>query len=99
MDSILCRRFGCSRRGLVARTENDPRSIYLGSLRFMAEAGLALGQRLGGVAAEANAAGRPIACMGWEDSVRGLFVFRERLRPKQSKRSALSVSDAWMSLY
>jgi len=69
-------------RGLVARTENDSRSIYLGSLRFMAEAGLALGQRLGGVAAEANAAGRPIACMGWEDSVRGLFVFRERLRPE-----------------
>jgi heavy metal translocating P-type ATPase len=69
-------------RGLMARCPEEGRSVYLGSPRLMTEASLIWGQRLSPVLASALRHGEPLTCVGWDGLVRGLFVFREQLRPE-----------------
>lgn len=72
-------------RGLSALIDGE--DVFLGSARLMEERGLGMAWPLQKELDEALERGAPIVCLGWQGQVRGLFVFREQLRPET--RSAL----------
>ncbi|MBX3415150.1 MAG: cation-translocating P-type ATPase [Pirellulales bacterium] len=71
-------------RGLVAQLGEAERSpaIYLGSWRLMQEQGLLPQGEIRLAIERALAGGESISCLGWEGVVRGVFKFREQLRPE-----------------
>jgi heavy metal translocating P-type ATPase len=62
--------------------------VALGSARLMDEQGLFLPGPLRAELVQAEAAGRPLALVGWGGSIRGAFLFEESLR--QQTTSALT---------
>jgi heavy metal translocating P-type ATPase len=69
-------------RGLAARVASQAAPVLLGSLRLMRESGLEIAASLGTVLDQARAAGQPLSCIGWDGTVRGVFLFQEELRPE-----------------
>ncbi|MCA9122250.1 MAG: cation-translocating P-type ATPase [Planctomycetaceae bacterium] len=69
-------------RGLVARQGRSDESIYLGSLALMDEAKLEQSALIREAIDGICAAGKPLACIGWNGRVRGVFSFREQFRDK-----------------
>jgi len=66
----------------IEGTLADSRSrICLGSVRFMREQELSLGARLRRAIEDAESRGLPLCMVGWDEQVRGLFVFDEEWRP------------------
>jgi heavy metal translocating P-type ATPase len=61
---------------------------FLGSVRWLQSVGLTIPTALERCIDEALHTGQPLACIGWDGKVRGVFVFREELRPEA--REALS---------
>jgi P-type E1-E2 ATPase len=59
--------------------------MYLGNRQLMEESGLHFPPELGKAASEALAAGNSLSFVGWDSRVRGVFVFREELRPASGK--------------
>ncbi|MDR3633322.1 MAG: heavy metal translocating P-type ATPase [Isosphaeraceae bacterium] len=55
--------------------------VFLGSARFMTDAGLRLTPELVHSAETAGAQGQSLSFVGWDGSVRGLFLFDEQTRP------------------
>lgn len=68
-------------RGLRARLP-DGRVIALGSLRLMDGCGMSWGPRLSAALAGPAIADRPLAAVGFDGTVQGLFVLEESLRPE-----------------
>lgn len=62
-------------------TGRDAVAVALGSERLMLQEGLALPDRLRALLDQEETAGHPVAGIGWEGRVRGLYVFAESLRP------------------
>jgi len=71
-------------RGLTALLAGDAshRPVSLGSWRFMQEQGLVARGIVGEAIATALADGDSFSCLGWNGAVRGVFLFREQLRPE-----------------
>jgi heavy metal translocating P-type ATPase len=67
-------------RGLVGVSASGE-EIVLGSLRLMNEKNLALGESLSRLVQEIQEQGSAFSCIGWQGRVRGVFVFREQVRP------------------
>ncbi len=68
--------------GIQGTVADETRSrVVLGSARFMREQGLSLGARLQKAVEDAESTGLPLCMVGWDDQVRGLFVFDEEWRP------------------
>ena len=67
-------------RGIVATLDHSKGLVYLGSLALMEENGLerqgAIREAIVGICQD----GKPLACVGWDGRVRGVFAFRECLR-------------------
>jgi cation transport ATPase len=78
--------------GLSAHSPGNPTVAYLGSQRLMAEAGLRTMGPLRDTLHRAREEGLPVACIGWNRRVRGVFVYREVLRQEvaQSMRDLKS---------
>jgi heavy metal translocating P-type ATPase len=70
--------------GLGVVGEVDGHRCYLGSQRLMAMHGLAFDETMSRAVADADDAGQSLTCVGWDGMVRGIFVFREELRPEVS---------------
>jgi heavy metal translocating P-type ATPase len=68
-------------QGVLAQFDADQTPTYLGNLRWLEAAGLALDEKLARAVTEASLAGRPFSAIGWKGRVEGLFVFAETLRP------------------
>lgn len=73
-------------RGVVARLDHSTGAIYLGSLALMEEAGLRRSEPIREAIIAACQAGKPLACIGWDGKVRGVFSFREQFR-EEAQRS------------
>ena len=58
---------------------------YLGGERWMEEEGLMWSDSLRREKDRAKEAGLPITCVGWSGRVRGVFTFREQLRPEAAE--------------
>jgi len=69
---------GLGIKGTVPGTRSP---IVLGSARFMREQELSLGAKLQAAVEDAESRGLPLCMVGWDDQVRGLFVFEEEWRP------------------
>ena len=67
-------------QGIVAKLDHQTGPIYLGSLSLMMENGLARPASIQAAIDEIRRHGQPLACLGWDGSVRGVFAFRECLR-------------------
>jgi heavy metal translocating P-type ATPase len=75
-------------RGLRARSTRAGRDFYLGSLRHMQEADVHCGHTASAAVDAAMAAGRPLACIGWDGHVRGVFTFCELVRSEAAEAVA-----------
>lgn len=77
-------------RGLTACLVDGygERSVSLGSWRLMQEQGLVSRGVVVDAIALALADGDSFSCLGWEGEVRGVFVFREQLRPEAAAAMA-----------
>jgi heavy metal translocating P-type ATPase len=67
-------------RGVQGCVTGIPGPVCLGSPRWMRELGLEVGAGLRDRLEENQAAGRPLACVGWGGRVQGMFAFDEQLR-------------------
>ena len=67
-------------RGIVATLDRGAGPVYLGSLALMEENGLERPDSIREAIVEICQDGKPLACIGWEGRVRGVFAFRECLR-------------------
>lgn len=67
-------------RGLFS-VRSDGDNSYLGSPQLMEEANLLAEGEASCAIREAMDGGQPLTCVGWAGAVRGVFVFREDLRP------------------
>ncbi|MBC8353169.1 MAG: cation-translocating P-type ATPase [Planctomycetes bacterium] len=67
-------------RGIVATLDHSTGPIYLGSLALMEENGLERHGAIREAIVDICQDGKPLACIGWDGSVRGVFAFRECLR-------------------
>jgi heavy metal translocating P-type ATPase len=76
-------------RGLRGEWPASGETLYLGSTRLMKEEKLAMPEALAPQARAALVAGQPLVCIGWTDSVRGLFIFSEQFRSEASTTMAL----------
>jgi heavy metal translocating P-type ATPase len=65
-------------RGMVESANGS--SVYLGSPRLMREANLISPASLSSVIDRGLGEGRPLACIGWDGAIRGVFLFDEELR-------------------
>ena len=83
-------------KGVIA--ELDGNQIYLGSLRLMDEAKLVCDPTLKRQLELVTASGQPLACIGWEGVVRGVFVFRERLR-SEALQAVRQLRRAGLQMY
>ncbi|HVW02382.1 MAG TPA: heavy metal translocating P-type ATPase, partial [Planctomycetaceae bacterium] len=68
-------------RGVVG-LRFDGKLVGLGSLRLMRELGCELPEEWEAFLAATENAQRPLACIGWNGRVRGVFLFDEQLRPE-----------------
>lgn len=68
-------------RGVVADLSNGDGRACLGSVRLMEETRFAWPAALAAARDAAEKAGSPVSCVAWGGKVRGLFAFREELRP------------------
>jgi heavy metal translocating P-type ATPase len=68
-------------RGVLARLQNLADWVYLGSLHFIDEAGLAVDRKFRHAYDEAVEEGRSVAFVGWNGRVQAAFVFDETVRP------------------
>jgi len=69
-------------KGIAAHGMADGEgAVYLGSRRLMDEAGLTLGDSLLHAVEAADNQQAPVALVGWDGRVRGVFTFRETIRP------------------
>jgi heavy metal translocating P-type ATPase len=82
-------------RGIIGRVEQAnstaPESctrVLLGSPRLMAENALNWPPSFLAATDRARVSGQPLTCIGWEGEVRGVFVFREQLRPEAAEAIA-----------
>lgn len=66
--------------GIRGSRASDNQPVLLGNLRYMQSANLRLSPRLTAAQIAAEVAGKPLALVGWEGAVQGLFVFDEQLR-------------------
>ncbi len=73
-------------RGLVGK--HGDQSCALGSSELMADRGLMFDPAMQSARELAEAAARPIVCIGWDGAVRGVFAMDETLRP--TAKSALA---------
>lgn len=55
--------------------------VLLGSLRWLGEEGLTISDDLRRTVEQAGIGDSPLSCIGWGGQIRGVFVFREQLRP------------------
>jgi len=71
-------------RGLEATrwNGNSAASVYLGSWRLMQEQRQTAQGPVQHAVEEAIASGDSFSCVGWDGQVRGVFIFREELRPE-----------------
>lgn len=67
-------------QGVVIAIDGDGTSIYLGSRRFLAGAGLHMNGLFEARYENAVENGHPVVLVGWNGCVRGLFSFDEQLR-------------------
>jgi P-type E1-E2 ATPase len=74
-------------RGLIAQPREGS-AIALGSPRLMQESGLHCGEVLAGILRQSLVAGRPLACIGWNGAVRGIFLFEEQFRDQAEEAVA-----------
>jgi heavy metal translocating P-type ATPase len=68
-------------RGVMGRIDGLPGWAYLGSLRFVEEAGLSMNDNIRGAYRRSVEEGLPSVLAGWDRQVQALFVFAENLRP------------------
>ena len=73
-------------RGLIG--QRDEQLCAMGSPELMAERGFAFNAAMRAALEKAESAARPVVCIGWSGSVRGVFALDETLRP--TARSALA---------
>ncbi len=66
--------------GVVGRQRAGGQTVALGSQALMDHAGLTGTPRLAAAARAAVDAGCPVALIGWQGQIRGLFTFQEELR-------------------
>lgn len=71
-------------RGLSAFVPELGATVWLGSPRLMHEQGLAWPARLREAVSTAEAEARPLACLGWDGAVRGVWLFGETLRDESA---------------
>ena len=69
-------------QGVHAEQSQGNDRAYLGSPRWLREAGLTIHPSLQAEIDAAGTADSPLACVGWAGRVRGVFVYRERIRPE-----------------
>jgi P-type Cu+ transporter len=69
-------------RGLRAELSDSDADVLLGNERLMEESRLAISPALRRVLQRAHGDGQPLVCVGWQGRVRGVFTFREELRPE-----------------
>jgi len=79
-------------RGVEATFVDGRPVAYLGSARLMRERGLTFPFALADAVDRSAADGMPLACVGWEGRVRGVFAFREHFRP--AAESAVRAAEA-----
>ncbi len=72
-------------RGVEGIDPQTGAALFLGSLRLMSEQNLHLPAELTAFLSQARERSQPLACVGWGGEVRGLFLFREQLRPEASE--------------
>jgi heavy metal translocating P-type ATPase len=83
-------------RGVVCRTNGT--HLALGSTALMAEHRLSSTPALDTSLDDQNLSMRPVACIGWDGQVRGVFSFEETIRPNATavlaslKRSGLDIA-------
>jgi len=75
-------------RGLHARRSADGTVVHLGSPRWLGECGLTCPPELAVVIARAITGGHALSCVGWDGTVRGVFVLAEQLRPGAARAVA-----------
>jgi heavy metal translocating P-type ATPase len=68
-------------RGLAARLPAGD-EVFLGSLRLMQENSLIVPPSLTAMVERARQGEQPLACIGWEGEIRGLFLLEEQVRPE-----------------
>jgi heavy metal translocating P-type ATPase len=68
-------------QGLIARLPGHSSDVVLGSPQLMRQRNLSWDANLAALRDNALASGESLSCIGRAGAVRGVFVFRERLRP------------------
>ncbi|PHS01523.1 MAG: copper-translocating P-type ATPase [Blastopirellula sp.] len=64
--------------------ESSPQKYLLGNVRLMRQSGLTLSESLQTTIEQAEQLGTPLVCLGNEQTVLGVLLFREELRPETS---------------
>ncbi len=86
-------------RGIVATLDQSTGPVYLGSLALMEENGLARSNSIRDAIVEIRQVGKPLACIGWQGQVRGVFAFRECLRDEtQAALDRLRVAGYYVTI-
>jgi cation transport ATPase len=67
--------------GVIGTRMPSQSRIVLGSSRFLREQGFLLGPVLSSAVRDSESRGLPLTLVGWDNQVRGLFVFDEKWRP------------------
>lgn len=67
-------------RGVAGHVLEQDTLIYLGSSRLMEEQQLRGDEAIATALHEAQSSGRPVACLGWDGRIVGVFIFREQVR-------------------
>ncbi len=68
-------------RGVRGRVDGSRTDVYLGSLRFLREQGQEMDAALASAVRAANDNDAPLTFIGWDGTIRGAFLFDEKLRP------------------
>lgn len=66
----------------------DSRHVLLGSPQWFEGEGLAVAEHLWEAVKEAGGNAAPLSCIGWGGRARGVFVFREEVRPEAAEALA-----------
>ena len=92
-------------RGVIARSEGRAGWAYLGSPRFVEEAGLAMNETIRAGYRKSIDEGLPTVFAGWNGQIQALFVFADTLRPgvhsllraleSTGKTCAVLTGDQW----
>lgn len=71
--------------GICARFPGQATTTRLGSPKWLAETCPQVSQEIREAIQEAASRGEPLAAIGWDQQVRGVFVFSETLRPEAAE--------------